>query len=93
MPLQSSTPWDRITRIHPTHRLKSRGGSLTFQTEILKGHLRVEEGHHHAPQGHLQEEEVVEVVEVEVVEVEVAGAVEEHSHYPDTHLPNQLKNF
>src|ERR1700761_7468109 len=61
MPPQSFEPWGRITQIHPTHRLKSRGGSLMFQTETLGGHPRVEEGHHHAPQGHPQE--AVEVAE------------------------------
>ena len=69
------------------HHPKYRDGSLTFQTEILGGRPRVEEDRRHAPQGHPQE--VVGVVEV----VEVAEVVEEHSHYPDTRLPNQLKSF
>ena len=91
MPPQSFEPWGRITQIHPTHHPKSRGGSLTFQTEIPGTHPRVGEDHHHAPQDHPQ---VVEVVEVEAVEVvEAVEAVEEHSHCPDTHPPNQLKNF
>ena len=62
---------------------------MTFQTEIPEDHPREEEGHHHAPQGHPQEEEVEEAV----VAVEGAEAVEEHSHCPDTHLPNQQKSF
>ena len=94
MPQPSFAPWDRITRTHPTHRLKSQGGSLTSQTEILGGCPREEGGHHHAPRDHPQAVEVEVAVEVAVAEE--AGAVEveeEHSHCPDTHLPSQLKSF
>ena len=93
-PPPSSEPWVRTTRIHLTHHPRSRDGSSTFQTETLGECLpEEEEGHHHGPQDHLPE--VVEVVEaVEVVEVEEAvEAGEEHFHYLDTRLPNQLKNF
>ena len=88
MPPQSFALWGRITPIHPTHHPKSRGGSLTFQKGTLGDHPRVEGGHHRAPQDHPQEE-----VEEGEEAVEVVEAGEEHSHYPDTHLPNQLKSF
>ena len=87
MPPQFFVQWGQITRTHPTHHPKSRGGSLTLQIEILEGHPRAGEDHHHASQDRPQE--AVGVVEV----VEVVEAVEEHSHCPDTHLPNQLKSF
>ena len=87
---QSFALWDRITQTHPTHLLKSQGGSLTSPTEILGDHLQEEGGHRHAPQDHLQEEEEVEA---EGVVEEEAEAVEEHSHCQDTHLPSQLKSF
>ena len=51
----------------------------------------MEGGHHHAPQDHPQEE--VEGVAEAVGVAEVVEAGEEHSHYPDMHLPNQLKSF
>ena len=60
------------------------------QIEILGDHPREEEEDHHAPPGHPRE------VGVEEVGVEVVGVEEEeeeHFHYLDTHLPNQLKNF
>ena len=90
MPLPFSAPWDRITRIHPMHHPKSRDGNLTFQIGTRGGHPQEEEGHHRAPQDHPQEE-VEEGVEAEVEEEVEAGG--EHSHCPDTHLPNQLKSF
>ena len=93
-------PWVRTTQIHPTHHLRSRGGSLTFQIETLGDHPQEEEEEdpRHTPQDHPQEEaEVVEAVEeAEVVEAEVVAVVEaegEPSHYPDMHLPNRLKSF
>ena len=61
---------------------KSRDGSLTFQTGTPKNHP-LEEGegdHRHTPQDH----PLAEGAE---------GAAEEHSLYPDTHPPHQLKNF
>ena len=91
MPPQSFALWGRITQIHPTHRPKYRGGSLTSQIGTLGDHPQVEEGHHRAPQDHPQVE-VEEGVEA-VGEVEVVEAGEEHSHCPDTHPPNQLKSF
>ena len=59
------------------------------QIEILGDHPRVEEEDRHAPQDHPREVGAAGV-EVEAVEAEVE---EEHFHYPDTHLPSQLKNF
>ena len=75
---------------HPRHHLKSRGGSLTSQKETPEAHLleEEEEDPRHVRQDHLPEAGVVE---------EAEGAEEEEgverSHYPDTHLLNQLKNF
>ena len=79
-------------RTHPTHHLKSRGGSLTSRKGTPEDHLREEEEEdpHHAHQDHPQEEE--EVVEVAAeAEEEEEGA--ERSLYPDMHLLNQLRNF
>ena len=90
MPPRSFALWVRITRIRPTHHPRPRDGSLTSQTETLEDRPREEEEdhhHHRTPQDHPQEE-----VEEEAEE-EVEEGVEEHFHYPDTHLPNQLKNF
>ena len=81
MPPQFSEPWDRITRIHLTHHPKSRDGSSMSQIEIRGDHPREGEEGHHTPQDRPREEGV-----------EVEGE-EEHFHYPDTHLPSQLKNF
>ena len=66
-------------------RLKSRDGSLTFQTGIPKDHPpeEGEEDHRRTLRDHLQAEEVEEVV----------VAVEEPSCCLDTRLPNQLKSF
>ena len=83
------------------HHPKSRDGSLTFQTGTPKDHPPEEgEGdHRHTPRDHPREEgaeeEVAEEAEEEVVEAEVEaeGAAEEHSLYPDTRPPHQLKNF
>ena len=76
------------------HHPKSRDGSLTFQTGTPKDHPPEEEegDHRHTPQDHPLEEGAEE----EGAEEEEAGveeAVEEHSLYPDTHPPHQLKNF
>ena len=78
---------------HPTHHLKSRGGSLTSQNGTPKDHLQEEEEDpRHVRPDHPPEAEVVEVAEeVEVAEVAEEEGVE-HSHYPDTHLPNRQKN-
>ena len=72
------------------YHLKSRGGSLTSQKGTPEDHLQVEEEEdpRHVRPDHPPEVEVVEVAEV----AEGEGGVE-RSHYPDTHLPNQLKNF
>ena len=64
---------------------------MTFRIGTLGDHPREEGGHHRAPQDHHQEEAVEAVEAAEVEEVVEAG--EEHSHCPDTHLPNQLKSF
>jgi hypothetical protein len=93
---QFSAPWDRITRIHPTHHPKSRDGNLTYQIAILGDHPRGEEEDHHASQDHPQAVVGVAVVGVAVVGVEaeeVEEGEEEHFHCPDTRLPNQLKSF
>ena len=77
---------------HPMQHLQSRGGSLTSQKGTPEDHLleEEEEDPRHARPDHPLE--VVEVVEVaEVAEEEEEGA--ERSHYPDTHLLSQLKNF
>ena len=73
---------------HPMHHLKSRGGSLTSQKGTPEDHLleEEEEDPHHACQDHPP-------VVVEAAEVVEEGEGVERSHYPDTHLPNQLKNF
>ena len=83
--------WVQITRTRLTYHLRSHDGSLTFPTGTPEDHPRgeEEENHHHVPQDHPPE--VVEVVEVVEVAEEEEGV--ECSHYPDTHLPNQLKNF
>ena len=75
-------------QIHPMHHLKSRGGSLTFQKETPEDHLLGEEKEdpRHVRQDHPPEE-------VEVVEAAEVAEGAERSHYPDTHLLNQLKNF
>ena len=84
------------------HHPKSRDGSSTFQTGTPKDHPP-EEGEgdqgdlRHTPQDHPLEEGAVEEAEAEEAEaeaeVEAEGAVEEHSLYPGTHPPHQLKNF
>jgi hypothetical protein len=61
-------------RIHPTHHLKSRGGSLTSQKETPEDHLQEEEEDpRHARQDHPPE--AVEAVEV----VEAAEEAEEEA--------------
>ena len=72
------------------HHLKSRGGSLTSQKGTPEDHLQEEEEEdpRHVRQDHPREAEVAEVAEVAEEEEGV-----ERSHYPDTHLLSQLKNF
>ena len=77
-------------QIHPMHHLKSRGGSLTSQKGTPEGHLQEEEEEDPRPV-HLDHPPEVEVVEEAEVAEEEGGV--ERSHYPDMHLPNQLKNF
>ena len=74
---------------HLMHHLKSRDGSSTFRIETLGDHLleEEEEDPHRALQDYPPEG--AEGAEV----VEVAEEEGEHSHYPDTHLPNQPKSF
>ena len=60
-----------------------------FQIETLGDRPREEEIEDRPHEAQDHPPEVAEVAEVaEAVEV-----VEEHSHHPDMHLPNQLKNF
>ena len=73
---------------HPMHHLKSRGGSLTFQTGTLEDHPQEGGDHHREPQDHPWEEEGVEAAEAVEAEAE-----EEHFHYQDMRLPSQLKSF
>ena len=88
MPPPFFAPWGRTTQTHQTHHLKSRGGSSTYQIEILRDHPQGKGDHHHAPQDHPQE------VEVGVAEaVAEAEAGEEHSHYQDMRPPSRLKSF
>ena len=64
------------------YHLNSRGGSLTSQKGTPEDHLQEEE---EEDPHHVRPDHPPEVAEEE-------GGVE-RSHYPDTHLPNQLKNF
>ena len=70
---------------HPMHHLKSRGGNSTSQIGTPEDHLPEEgEGdHRHTPHDHPLAGEAEEA----------EGVAEEHSLYPDTHLPRQLKSF
>ena len=90
MPPQFFAPWGQTTQTHQTHHLKSRGGSLTCQIEILGGHPQGEGDHHLAPHDHPQE---VEVEEAEAEAVAEAEAGEEHSHCQDMRPPRRLKSF
>ena len=90
---QFSVLWDRTMLTRPMGHPKSRGGSLTFQTETLEDHpLEEGEGDHRSTiQDHLQAAEAGVVAEAG--EAEVEEGAEEHFHRLDTHLPIQLKSF